>query len=309
MLDPNIRRKSDIIDGHLSVQHDIDGIPTFSVIEFNTSELCNRTCEFCPRVDPEVYPNRKLYLKVELMEKVARDLSAFNYRGKILFSAFSEPFLHNELETLIALGRKYCPDARIEVVTNGDFVTVERVRSLFDNGLTTLLTSMYDGPEQVEPLTAVRNELGLSDEQFILRVRYLSRDEHFGITMSNRAGMIEIGELGVGKLKEPLKKQCFYPHYEMMVDYDGSVLLCPHDWGKKICAGNLSEESILDVWNNKTMAFVRRKLGASERGFAPCNVCDAEGTLMGKKHFEAWKDYYSRAVERPAGKTGCESES
>jgi radical SAM protein with 4Fe4S-binding SPASM domain len=293
MLDPNIKRKSDIIDRHLSVQHDIDGIPTFSVIEFNTSELCNRTCEFCPRVDPEVYPNRKLYLSVELMEKITRDLSAFSYSGKILFSAFSEPFLHKDLETLIALGRKYCPDSRIEVVTNGDFIDPPRVRSLFDSGLSTMLISMYDGPEQVEQLTAVRNELGLSEAQFILRVRYLSRDEHFGITMSNRAGMIEIEDLGVQKLKESLEKQCFYPHYQMMVDYDGSVLLCPHDWGKKIRAGNLSEESVLDVWNNKAMAFVRRKLGAADRAFAPCNVCDVAGTLMGEKHFEAWQEFYS----------------
>lgn len=296
-LDPNIKRKSEIIDHHLAVQHDISGIPTFSIIEFNTSELCNRTCEFCPRADPKVYPNRKLYLDVALMEKIARDLGAFNYSGKVLFSAFSEPLLHKDLETLIRLARLHCPDSRIEAVTNGDFVTVERTRSLFDSGLTTLLISMYDGPEQVAPLTAIRQEAGLSEDQFILRVRYLSREEHFGLTMSNRAGMLEIEDLGVGSLKEPLQKQCFYPHYQMMVDYDGSVLLCPHDWGKKLRAGNLGEESVLEVWNNKVMAFVRKKLGAADRRFAPCNICDVVGTLMGQHHFEAWQGYYDRTAD------------
>ena len=33
-------------------------------VEFNPTELCNRTCHFCPRVDPEVYPNRKLHLSL-----------------------------------------------------------------------------------------------------------------------------------------------------------------------------------------------------------------------------------------------------
>ena len=34
-----------------------DGSPFFTRIEFSITDLCNRVCEFCPRVDPEVYPN------------------------------------------------------------------------------------------------------------------------------------------------------------------------------------------------------------------------------------------------------------
>lgn len=302
-LDPNIQRKSSIIERHLDIQHDISGIPTFSIIEFNTSELCNRTCEFCPRSDPQIYPNRKLYLSTELMEKIAKDLASFHYSGKVLFSAFSEPFLHKDLESLIELARKNCPESRIEVVTNGDFVTVERTGSLFASGLTTLLVSMYDGPHQIEPLMTVRDKLGLSEEQFILRVRYLSREEHFGITMSNRAGMVEIKDLGIGALQESLEQKCFYPHYQMMVDYDGSVLLCPHDWGKRLRVGNLKDESILEIWNNKIMAFVRKKLGNADRSFAPCNVCDVVGTLMGENHFDAWQRYYAQGLNRSSDKS------
>ena len=291
--DPNIERKGDLLNRHFAVQHDVEGIPIFSLIEFNVTELCNRTCEFCPRVDPEVYPNRKLFISLELMEKISKDLSSFNYTGNVLFSAFSEPLLHNDLESLISVVREYCPESRIEVVTNGDFVTGERTQSLFDSGLTTLLISMYDGPQQIEQFTAIRNDLGLSEDQFIVRVRYLSRGEHFGLTLSNRAGSTEIADLGVGGLSEPLKQRCFYPNYQMMVDYDGSVLLCPHDWGKKLRAGNLMQESVLEVWNNKVMGFARRKLGDADRRFAPCNVCDVEGTLMGGSHFEAWEEYYA----------------
>ena len=35
-------------------------------VELNTTELCNRKCVFCPRVDPGVYPNRSLHLSVQL---------------------------------------------------------------------------------------------------------------------------------------------------------------------------------------------------------------------------------------------------
>ncbi len=295
-IDPNIERKSAIIDEHLDVQHHISGVPTFSLIEFNPTELCNRTCEFCPRVDPEVYPNRNLFLSPELMEKIAVQLGAFGYAGKALFSAFGEPLLHKELESLIGLLRTHCPDARIESVTNGDFLTVERARSLFDSGLDTLLVSMYDGPEQKETFDTIREEAGLTEDQLITRVRYLSREEQFGLTMSNRAGNIQIEDLGVGKLDEPMGHPCFYPHYQITVDWDGSVLLCPHDWGKKIRAGNLNEQSLIEVWNGKALSFVRKKLACADRGFEPCNVCDVQGTLMGEKHFEAWQAYYGDKV-------------
>ena len=29
-------------------------------ITINPTELCNRTCHFCPRSDPKVYPNQNL---------------------------------------------------------------------------------------------------------------------------------------------------------------------------------------------------------------------------------------------------------
>ena len=34
-------------------------------------------------------------------------------------------------------------------------------------------------------------------------------------------------------LTEPLKKPCFIPSYTFFLDYQGDVLICPHDWGKK----------------------------------------------------------------------------
>lgn len=292
-LDPNIERKSAIINRHFDVQQHISGVPAFSVIEFNPTELCNRTCEFCPRVDPEVYPNRNLFLRPELMEKIARELGEFNYSGKALFSAFGEPLLHKELETLIRLLKERCPDVRIESVTNGDYLTVERARSLFDSGLSTLLVSMYDGPHQKEEFESIRHRAGLREDQLITRIRYLSREEGFGLTMSNRAGNIQIEELGVAEVAEPLKQECFYPHYQFTVDWDGSVLLCPHDWGKKIRAGNLNDQSILEIWNGKALTFARKRLGCGDRRFDPCNVCDVSGTLMGRNHFEAWESYFS----------------
>ena len=111
--DPNIKRKGKIVKDHLE-STTYQGMPVFSLVEFNITELCNRTCSFCPRVDPKVYPNRNKHISTELYEKIMIELSEFSYNGNILFSAFSEPLLHKQLETLIQLSKKHCPGARVE---------------------------------------------------------------------------------------------------------------------------------------------------------------------------------------------------
>jgi radical SAM protein with 4Fe4S-binding SPASM domain len=301
IVDLNIDRKGKLLAGHITTVPVMTGdVPAFSLIEFNVTELCNRTCPFCPRVDPEVYPNRNEFMPLDLYEKIMKDLAQLDFSGTILFSAFSEPLLHKELDQLVLLSKRYCPDARVEAVTNGDFVTVEKLHWLFDAGLDALLISMYDGQEQESYFRGLAQEAGLRDDQVILRVRYLPPEDHFGLSLSNRAGMIVIKELGVVALPQPLKQQCFYPHYQLMVDYEGSVLLCPHDWGKRLKAGNLRDQSVKEVWVSKVLTFARKRLAQADRNFSPCNVCDVHGTKMGQEHFTEWQLYDARAESEPS---------
>ena len=293
-LDINIPRKGKILRDHLEDTYsDVTAPPFFSLIEFNLSGLCNRECVFCPRVDPNIFPNINEHIPVELYEKTMKELAEVDYDGMILYSGFGEPFLYKQIEALIQLSKQYCPKVRVECVTNGDFVTPQKLRSLFGAGLDTLLISMYDGPEQEDIFTSMRDEVGLSDKQVVLRIRWLPPEEHYGITLVNRSGMVEIPEVGVGALKEPLKRRCFYPFYQVVVDYDGSVLLCTHDWGKKLIVGNLNHHSIHELWNNRVMQRVRQSLAKADRSHAPCNVCDADGTLMGREHFDQWMEHYA----------------
>ena len=51
--------------------------------------------------------------------------------------------------------------------------------------------------------------------------------------MSNRAGMMSNAEYEIKPLEKSLKVPCYYPSYTFFLDYNGDVLMCPHDWGKK----------------------------------------------------------------------------
>ena len=112
---------------------------------------------------------------------------------------------------------------------------------------------------------------------------------HRGCTSkSNRSGLMENAEFKIKSLAEPLKNPCYIPSYTFFLDYQGDVLMCPHDWGKKIILGNLNKTNLTDIWFSKKSMQIRKMLNKSNRNFTPCNVCDVEGTLIGNEQSKAW---------------------
>ena len=170
------------------------------------------------------------------------------------------------------------------MVTNGDPLNLKRLLKLFENGLNKILISAYDSKEDAEKLERLCISANLNQDQYIVRHRYYSEEKDFGITLSNRSGLMDNAEFKIESLKEPLKSPCYIPSYTFFLDYQGDVLICPHDWGKKIILGNLNEEDFLDIWFSKKSLTIRKMLNSSNRNFKPCNVCDVIGTLMGEKN-------------------------
>lgn len=269
-----------------------DGSPMFSEVEFNITGLCNRVCVFCPRVDPNVFPNVNEHISLDLHSKILADLQELSYSGRVGYSGFGEPLLHPQHLQLIKDAREALPESRLEVVSNGDRVTAKKMTELFDAGLTTLLISMYDGPEQIEFFESMVSETQLPKDAVILRKRYLPPEDGYGINVTNRAGMVSVASVGVEALSEPMKHPCYYPHYRMMIDYTGEVLLCPHDWGKKLIVGDLNSQSVFELWTGAKLAAIRKQLGDGNRAFPPCDKCDVLGTRQGGEHFKAWNKHY-----------------
>ena len=105
-LDPakpehNIVRINEISTSSSSFERSFaDGSPFFTRVEFSITDLCNRTCKFCPRYDPNLYPNNNAEISVELYEKVMSELASYDWEGGIVYSGFGEPLLHTDLGAL-----------------------------------------------------------------------------------------------------------------------------------------------------------------------------------------------------------------
>ena len=283
-LDTNLKNKSKTVEDKIQLyEHQGSLLPLPTEIEISESGTCNRVCSFCPRSATD-FVDKKEFISNLLHEKLCLELKELSYRGTIRYSGFVEPLLDKNIYNLISMARNHLPESNVEMVTNGDPLNLKRLNKLFESGLNKILISAYDGKDEAKELENLCISANLTKEQYIVRHRYYSEDQDFGITLSNRSGLMENAEFKIKSLKEPLKKPCFIPSYTFFLDYQGDVLMCPHDWGKKVILGDLNKEKLLDIWFNKKSIGIRKMLNKANRNFKPCNVCDVEGTFMGEKN-------------------------
>jgi radical SAM protein with 4Fe4S-binding SPASM domain len=274
----NILRKSDFID---NVEFDANGItPVFSWIDISLTELCNRLCSFCPRSDPRVYPNQNLNFGLEMAAKISDELKCMDYKGGVVFCGYGEPLLHPKLNEILQIFR----GIHIEIVTNGDRLTAESVKTLFNSGLSFLCISMYDGEHQIAEFQKMMSEANISSDRFILRDRWHTEKDSFGLKLTNRSGVLDFGP----DPKTLEGSACYYPSYSMAIDWNGDVLQCVQDWNKKVKYGNLSSATLMDIWKSIRYHKTRRKLQNGKRTESPCSECNADGCFHGFNHADEW---------------------
>ena len=258
-----------------------NGFPLFSFVELNVNELCNRTCVFCPRVDPKTYPNQNLHMDIELASEISKQLLEVGFDGIVNISGTGEATLTKHLPLIVKkFGDK---KIHIEIVTNGDFLKPKLISDLYSAGLKQLVVSMYDGPEQIEYFNNLFDECGIDEDLYTLRDRWYDEEEDYGLIYTNRAG--SMGE----KLLSPHERPCYYPHYAAYIDWNGDVLLCCQDmYNRTEIFGNILEKKLVDIWVDKKLNDFRKKLVKGERTISPCNNCTANGMVFGENHSKLW---------------------
>lgn len=274
----NLRRKSYYAD---DVQMK-DEIPLFSWLDLNLTELCNRKCIFCPRVDADLYPNQNLNMAPALARKIADELVSLSYKGAVVLCGFGEPLLYPHLSEIVSY---FGSAIRVEMVTNGDRLTAQSITELVRAGVDYFVVSMYDGPHQIEYFQGLFRSASVNQDRYVLRDRWHTEEDNFGLKLTNRAGTVSIGKQDPVDIHHP----CHYPAYSMTIDWNGDVLLCVQDWNKKVKMGNLYSQSLVEVWCSSAIQKYRYQLAKGRRGMPPCNKCNTDGTLHGHNHVVMWR--------------------
>tara|TARA_B100001059_G_C17829937_1_gene583923 strand:- start:2452 stop:3351 length:900 start_codon:yes stop_codon:yes gene_type:complete len=278
----NIDRRKLIVDEGIKF---FKGTPLPSWIELSLIDVCNRSCSFCPKSDEKVAPDTYQKMSKKLIDKMHDDLKKINYRGVLTLCGYGEPLLHKEIEYIC---KKLSKVSSVEIVTNGDPLNYKVIQKLYNANLSRLLISMYDGPEQVIKFKTMIKKSGVPEDFVILRDRWYTETENFGVKLTNRAGTISTGN----QIGNDVHTVCYYPSYQFLIDWNGDIFLCPQDWQRRQAMGNMMQESLFEIWTSKIMKKYRVDLLNGKRVNNPCKSCNATGTLLGINHAKIWREKY-----------------
>ena len=278
----NLKRRSIIVDEDIRF---FKGIPLPTWIELSLIDVCNRKCSFCPKSEPSVAPDTYQKMSRSLIDKLSLELKNLKYRGAITLCGYGEPLLHKDI---LYITNKLSEAAAVEIVTNGDVLTSKMLKNLYSANVSRVLVSMYDGPHQVEKFKKIIENSKVPSDLIILRDRWYTDSDNFGVKLTNRTGTIKVGK----QVSNSTYTKCYYPSYQFLIDWNGDVFLCPQDWQRRITMGNMMQEKVFDIWTGKILSKYRKELIKGKRNLSPCNTCNAEGTLLGKSHAKIWQEKY-----------------
>lgn len=233
----------------------------FVSTNIETYGYCNRECNFCFN-NKRFTQREKGEMPTKLWEKIINELSEMNFAGRISPHFYGEPLLDKRLPDLLHYARKSCKNSYISLVTNGDFLSEELFIKLIKAGVNTFLITNYEDLEN-QHFEFLKNKY---PGHVILR-------NYKDFRKTNRAGEL-FDE------KKLLITPCLRPTGQLVINWDGSVLLCCMDYYAKETFGNVNKQNIRNIWNNKEFSIKRELLKNGKRAsISLCKYCDDSGNI------------------------------
>lgn len=240
-------------------------------VEIEVNTRCNRKCDYCPV--SVLQPRTQRWMNTKVYERVIGELARINHDGFLSYHFYSEPLLRRDLESLVEYARMLLPSAYQLLYTNGDYLTERRYQSLRDAGIAHFIVTQHDNlrfPERLHQTVVLGRELRLT----------------------NRGGLLR----NVASSIESLAVPCFAPTDNLLVAFNGDVLLCCDDAERRTVMGNIMESSLDEIWFSDRFRTARTLLAEGKRAKAR-GICAQCSNTEFRKRGENYYSYLRETVE------------
>jgi len=234
----------------------------FDQIGIDLVEGCNRRCKWCPYYQAKYRKTFGNKMKEETFIKILKELQELDFKGKISPYSLGEPLLNPDLIRHLKLIREYLPEAYIFILTNGTLIKDRKhIESLVNAGVSHFEVNCYE-KAHYEKLKQY-NDM----DRVSIRPKYTPYIRRTFITRASNIRVDDAPEIG-GELAT---KYCERPFQRIVIDSSGKVLMCCADYGKEEVAGDLTHQSIVEVWNSPLFKKYRKYLKEGNR--KPLKLC------------------------------------
>lgn len=241
-------------------------LPIFNHIEIETINRCNGSCSFCP-VNKNVDPRPMKKMESDLFYKIIKELKSLDYTGSVVLFSNNEPFIDSRMEDFLKYTREHLKKAFLHIATNGTLLTLERfVRAI--PYLDELIIDNYNQELVLNPNSELIAEYCEKHRELKQRVKIiLRRPEDVLTSRGGDAPNCERNE------KYP-NASCLLPYKQIVIRPDGKVSLCCNDALGKCTMGDLTLQTLEEVWYGEAFERARKGLKNGRKNFERCKYCD-----------------------------------
>ena len=243
-----------------------DEPPLFKLVEIETINRCNGVCEFCP-VNAKDDPREKHIMSEELFYSIIGQLAELNYSGRISLFSNNEPFLDKRIIEFSRYMREHLPNAKIHMFTNGTLLTMDKFLAIIDY-LDELIIDNYT--QDLHLIDNSKNIKAYCEEhtELINKVSIVLRKPKEILT--SRGGMAPNRK----EQESYPNVSCAFPFQQLIIRPTGQVSLCCNDALGKYTMGDLTKESIVDVWYGEKYKKIRAAIIDGRKNIDICKTCD-----------------------------------
>jgi Radical SAM superfamily/Iron-sulfur cluster-binding domain len=282
----------------------------------DSTNACNFKCEFCPTGNPELIKGIERpfgNMPLSLFEKIIDGCGQFPAPlDRIDFGKDGEPMLNKKLPDMIRYAKRSGMVNAVNMSTNAALLSESRVDALLDSGIDMIKISVEAVDEEGYRRIA---RVDFDYQELLQRVAYLYKHRgnckvyakiiDFGlteaetqkffadfnaisdfITMDKASGWtmtavkdFTLGSNPAGYLDLPkfeVKNVCPLPFFSLSINFNGQVSICCVDWTMATTVGDLSKESLYDLWHgDRLYEFRKMHLTGNRKNNPACADCFA----------------------------------
>ena len=279
-------------------------------VKVSPSDLCNLSCQFCPRGHPEIYPNNNEHMSMDTFNQILHDVSAIKSHFYFEIVGNGEPTIgkhFKEMTLELHKAKEIYPNMTTRLVSNGArFDRYKKEIELYDE----VILDVYTNDEAVffNQVSAWRHlnilSINMVNQYGKLLLRYDGEElieMNGAMLLNSRANSFEIPLLG--PLNPPDHGFCEKPSQDITFNHKGEYILCHEDWHGKGLA-SVNDESIYDFYhfNERYVQYKNDLEKGIRRGV--CEGCSHPGNNKfyekrgGKDTHKPWLKSYSEEWEK-----------
>lgn len=289
-------------------------------LNIEPTNICNLNCPGCSLDKGRDHG----MMDIALFDQIAKQAADIGIEEVRLFLA-GEPFLHKEIIGMIS----GCTDLGLRSIihTNGMKLDKDKARGIIDAGLSVISFSIdgADKEEYEKARVGAKFDTVIQNVKALLELKRKGNAElpyviiqsiiPVGGKLEPPPGLVSIfkrlpvghfkplhphnwrGECDMEKIRaeSPRPNPCMFLWHELSVGWDGRVMGCCADLNGFLIRGDLSKETIMDVWNNDEARLLRNVHTQRRPDQHP--LCDNCSVPFQNQKVTPLKDVYKQTIK------------